>query len=100
LTNPTRRLDFSVSLLQVQFRAGGLHLPRLGLWLDAHDPQTGPERVFVSHAHSDHTAAHREVILSAPTAKLMEARLGGLRSEHVLAFGEKRQFEHGGLQSS
>jgi len=89
-----------VSLLQLEFRAGALHLPRLGLWLDAHEPQAGPERVFVSHAHSDHVAAHREVILSAPTARLMEARLGGVRAEHILPFGQQRQFEHAGLAYS
>ncbi len=80
----------------MEFRAGSVHLPELGLWLDAHEPQTGPERVFVSHAHSDHIAAHREVILSAPTAKLMQARMAGTRCEHVLNFGESRRFEHEG----
>ncbi|HVV72533.1 MAG TPA: MBL fold metallo-hydrolase, partial [Verrucomicrobiae bacterium] len=85
-----------MSLFQLEFRAGGLHLPRLGLWLDPHEPQTGAERVFVSHAHSDHVAAHREVILSAPTARLMDARLGGVRAEHLLSFGEVRHFEYAG----
>jgi DNA ligase-1 len=83
-----------VSGLTVQFVEGAVHLPQLGLWLDPHERQTGPERVFVSHAHSDHTAAHREVILSAPTALLMQARLGGKRLEHRLAFGETRLFEN------
>jgi DNA ligase-1 len=69
-----------------------VHLPELQLWLDPHEPQIGTERVFVSHAHSDHVAAHREVILSAPTAKLMQARLPGTRLEHVLKFGESRRF--------
>ena len=46
----------------IEFRAGNLHLPELGLWLDPHEPQLGSELVFVSHAHSDHVAAHREVI--------------------------------------
>lgn len=85
-----------MSLLQLNFRVGGIHLPQLGLWLDPHEPQVGPERVFVSHAHSDHVAAHGEVILSAPTARLMDARMGGVRSEHVLQFGEARFFEHAG----
>jgi DNA ligase 1 len=80
----------------MEFRAGSLHLPALGLWLDAHDPQHGPERVFVSHAHADHVAAHREVILSGPTAKLMQARLPGSRFEHLLNFGEPKRFEHHG----
>ncbi len=70
-------------------------MPELGLWLDAARRRTGPEIVFVSHAHSDHIAAHREVILSAPTAQLMRSRLGGKRVEHVLPFGEPRRFEGG-----
>ncbi len=81
--------------LQLEYRFGGLHLPQLGLWLDPHEPQLGPERVFVSHAHSDHIAAHREVILSAPTARLMQALLPGPRREHVLEFGHRRRFEGG-----
>src|SRR5438132_9747284 len=76
----------------MEFRRGGILLPQLGLWLDAHEAQTGPERVFVSHAHSDHTELHREVILSAATARLMQARLGGQRLEHLLKFGETREF--------
>src|SRR5262249_27349933 len=85
-----------VDLLQVNFEPNGLHLPKLGLWLDAHEPCLGPEKVFVSHAHSDHVAAHREVILSAPTVKLMQGRLPGTRFEHVLPFGEPRRFESPG----
>ena len=67
-------------------------MPNLGLWLDPHEPQRGPEKVFISHAHADHLGAHREVILSAPTAKLMRARMGGQRQEHLLDFGAPREF--------
>ena len=70
-----------------------MFLPKLGLWLDPHLPQGGPEKVFVSHAHSDHTELHHEVILSAPTAKLMQARAVGAKIEHQLKFGERREFE-------
>lgn len=76
----------------VQYRDGGVWLPSLALWLDPPRAQTGPERVVVSHAHADHTARHREVIVSEPTARLMQARLGGERQEHVLPFGERREF--------
>src|SRR5260221_1564330 len=79
---------------QIEFINGNLHLPELNLWLDPHEPQV--ERVFVSHAHSDHIALHREIILSAPTAKLMRARLDGNWREHVMNFGEARRFENGG----
>lgn len=81
--------------LRIEFKNGDLHLPALGLWLDAHRPVKGEERVFVSHAHSDHIARHREVILSAPTARLMQARLGGTRQEHVLPYRESRHFGRG-----
>jgi DNA ligase-1 len=83
-----------VSFPRILFREGAVHLPDLGLYLDAHEPVPGPERVFVSHAHADHVAAHREIIVSAPTAKLMQARMGGAQQEHVLGFGERKMFEH------
>lgn len=85
-----------MSFPRIEFRAGGLHIPELGLWLDPHEPQSGDEKVFVSHAHSDHIAAHREVILSAPTAKLMQARVPGERNEHILNFREAREFQREG----
>ena len=37
---------------------------------------------FVSHAHSDHIAPHREIIVSERTARLMQARMPGERHEH------------------
>ena len=85
-------LNSGVASLRVEFHEGGLHLPALGLWIDAVEPQPGPERVFISHAHSDHIADHREVIMSAPTARLLQARLPGTRQEHVLNFGKSQRF--------
>ena len=79
----------------LHYRRRGVHLPKLGLWLDPEERQSGPERVFISHAHADHVGRHREVILTAPTARLMQARLGGRRIEHVLPFGETREFNGG-----
>lgn len=78
--------------------AGSLHLPEIGLWLDARQAQTGGERVFVSHAHSDHIAAHRNVVLTGPTAALMRERIRGQRTEHILAFGHNAAFTHGGIE--
>jgi DNA ligase-1 len=69
----------------VHFR-NGLHLPQLDWWLDAHHPVG---RCFVSHAHFDHLAPHREVLLSPGTAALMRARLPdrtGARIERELPF--------------
>jgi Cft2 family RNA processing exonuclease len=87
-----------MSALKFQYHRGGIRLPALDLWLDASEAQTGAERVFVSHAHSDHIAAHREVILSAPTSRFLQARLRGQRKEHVLGFGEPAEFETDGLR--
>ena len=75
----------------MHFERGAIHLPQLGLWLDAHEPQEGPERVFVSHAHSDHTGLHREVILSAATARLMEARLGAILNASGAIYALRRE---------
>ena len=66
----------------------GLWLPQTGWWLDA---RVAVGRSFVSHAHSDHIAAHREIICSAATARLLRARLSGARVEHVLPFGHTEQ---------
>lgn len=76
-----------MAALDFQFEAGAVHFASLGLWLDAHQAIGSDEIVFVSHAHSDHTAAHARVILSAPTQRLMRARVSGERGERVLEFG-------------
>jgi Cft2 family RNA processing exonuclease len=70
----------------------GLHLPGHDLWLD---PQRGQPLAFVSHAHSDHIARHREVLMTAATARFMRARLSGKRTEHIAEFGESRDFAGG-----
>ena len=82
-----------MSALAFHYERGGIHLPALRLWLDPSRAQTGAERVFVSHAHGDHIAAHREVILTAPTARFLKARLGGQRIEHVLPFNQPTGFK-------
>ncbi|HEY9155032.1 MAG TPA: MBL fold metallo-hydrolase RNA specificity domain-containing protein, partial [Opitutaceae bacterium] len=69
----------------VKFRAG-VYLPEIDWWLDAHFPV---HRSFVSHAHSDHTALHKEVICSLGTSRLMQARIPGERREHVLNFHQR-----------
>ena len=62
----------------------GLWLPQTGWCLDS---RVAVDRSFVSHAHSDHIAAHREIICSAATARLLRTRLSGSRVEHILPFG-------------
>jgi len=63
----------------------GVWLPQIGWWLDARLPV---DRSFVSHAHFDHLAEHREILCSEGTARLMRARMPGERIEHVLPFGQ------------
>ena len=68
---------------------GGIHLPSIDLWLD---PRGRRDFAFVSHAHSDHAGKHGETILSHGTSQLMRARIGPSRCEHVLDFGETREW--------
>jgi Cft2 family RNA processing exonuclease len=74
------------------FERGAVHFPGLALWLDAHDSRGADEWAVVTHAHSDHIARHRRVILTEPTARLLRQRLGGQREERVLRFGERAEF--------
>lgn len=85
-----------MSALKIQYDRGGIYLPALKLWLDPREPQLGSDRVFVSHAHSDHTGIHREIILTAPTSKLMQARTPGKWVEHVLPYRQPATFEANG----
>ncbi len=73
-------------MIEVRYERGA-YLPGHDLWLD---PWDAKRFAFVSHAHSDHIAPHDEIIVSERTASLMQARLPGTRTEHVLPFGEKR----------
>ncbi|HET9856893.1 MAG TPA: ATP-dependent DNA ligase [Chthoniobacterales bacterium] len=66
----------------------GVYLPAHDLWLD---PWEAKRFAFVSHAHSDHIAPHQEMILSERTARLLQARMPGTRTEYVLPFGEQRR---------
>ncbi len=75
-------------MISVAYRRG-VHLPEHDLWLD---PADAHPFAFVSHAHSDHIAAHQEVILSTGTARLMKTRLPGKRREHILPFGKTQAF--------
>ncbi|MGV3773457.1 MAG: ATP-dependent DNA ligase [Verrucomicrobiales bacterium] len=84
-----------MSSLKIEFDRGGVFLPELDLWLDPHEPKPGKELVFVSHAHSDHTALHREIIVSEPTSRLMKARLSGQWLENILPFNETKKFNTG-----
>jgi len=49
----------------------GLHLPSLDLWMDSLRARNG---CWVSHAHTDHIAGHRDYLATAATADLMSLR--------------------------
>jgi len=66
----------------------GVYLPAHDLWLDPSEPK---RFAFVSHAHSDHIAPHKEMVLSEGTAGLLQLGMPGTRIEHVLSFGEQRR---------
>jgi Cft2 family RNA processing exonuclease len=70
----------------------GVWLPQIGWWLDA---QARADRSFVSHAHSDHIARHREVLCTTPTARLLQARLPGRREIATLPFGRAQAIDFG-----
>lgn len=82
-----------MSLLAPEYHQGGIHFPHLDLWLDPQRAKSA--NVFVSHAHADHMAGHREVILTEPTAWLMRHRLGGKRAERILRPGAMQDFNAG-----
>ena len=71
-------------MISVQYERG-VYLPNEKIWLD---PWEAKPFAFVSHAHSDHIAAHEEIVVSERTSRLMQARLPGQRHEHVLPFGQ------------
>ena len=73
-------------VIEVRFERG-VYLPQQDFWLD---PWDAKPFAFVSHAHSDHIAPHREVIVSERTARLMRIRLPASRIEHPLPFGERK----------
>ncbi|MCB1232307.1 MAG: hypothetical protein KDN19_18810, partial [Verrucomicrobiae bacterium] len=61
----------------VQAPDGHPFLPELDLCLDPHRPQ---DFAFVSHAHADHFAAHRRIVCSTETRRLIEGRFGAKRA--------------------
>lgn len=67
----------------------GIYLPSLDLWLDSKRKQPVG---YISHAHADHTAAHKKPILTPATAILLRKLLR--RSEPLtLEYGEEYRTE-------
>src|SRR5579884_1171065 len=83
----TRARPKLVSLVIAVRYQRGVYLPQQDLWMD---PWDGQRFAFVSHAHSDHVAPHREIIVSERTAHVLRSRLSGRRIEHILPFGKRQ----------
>jgi DNA ligase-1 len=74
----------------VQMRGGSIYLPQINLWCDAHESAPCS---FVSHAHFDHLAAHKKIITSEGTRRLMADRMPGEREEISLPFDTAYAFD-------
>ena len=65
----------------------GVHIPKLGLWLDSRRRQ---DSSVVSHAHSDHLGKHRRPVLTPNTLLLAYDYLGA-SDPIVIPYGESLQ---------
>ncbi|MEP7070759.1 MAG: ATP-dependent DNA ligase [Verrucomicrobiota bacterium] len=74
-------------MIEVRYERG-IFLPGQNIWLDPWEAQAF---AFISHAHSDHIAPHREIVLSERTARLLQARMPGKRDEIILPFGREQE---------
>jgi DNA ligase-1 len=79
-------------LIQVQQR-GALYLPEADLWLD---PRFPVGRAFISHAHADHVAKHRQTFGSEVTGTLMRKRYGANKSGEFRAMAWREPLEMDG----
>lgn len=70
--------------IEVAFRRG-VYLPEADFWLD---PWDGRDRAFISHAHADHVAPHREILCSSITARFLTRRFRPGGTILPLEFGE------------
>lgn len=78
------------------YRDRGLYVPGLDCWLDSSKPR---RRGFISHAHTDHYAAHKTIFCTPETADMLalvkpfEEELPPIRPLYL-----GRTIEHGDLQ--
>lgn len=69
----------------------GIYIPEADFWLD---PTKKRPFAFVSHAHSDHTRAHEQILATPATAALASARAHIPRGRFLeLPYWERREFE-------
>lgn len=70
----------------------GIRLKGTSLWLDATRVK---DWSFVSHAHQDHVAAHRNIICSSHTSKLFRRQMPKAR---IMAYPFRTPFDHDQLR--
>ena len=63
----------------------GVYLPEQGLWLDPRKPRP---RAVISHAHSDHVAAHPLAYATAATRRLVTHRRRSTGTVEALSYGQ------------
>jgi len=63
----------------------GVYLPEQRLWLDPRKPRP---RAVISHAHSDHVAAHRLAYATPATRRLVTHRRPSLGTVEAVPYGE------------
>lgn len=68
----------------------GVYLPELDLWLD---PRQRRRRAVISHAHSDHVAAHQRAYATPATSRLVTHRRPSIGSVVALPYGEPLPLE-------
>jgi len=64
---------------------GGVYLPEQRLWLDPRKPRP---RAVISHAHSDHVAAHPLAYATAATRRLVTHRARSIGTVEALPYGQ------------
>jgi hypothetical protein len=68
----------------------GVYLPEQGLWLDPRQPRP---RAVISHAHSDHVAAHALAYATPATRRLVTHRRPAIGTVEQIGYGERLQLD-------
>lgn len=68
----------------------GIHIKGTNFWLDA---KRRVDFSFISHAHIDHAARHKEILATKETARLYEHRFGKAKI-NILEYNRPKRFLH------
>jgi Cft2 family RNA processing exonuclease len=70
-----------------QLKNGSIYIPLLDLYLDSRKKQSAG---FISHAHGDHIARHKQIICTPETARILSLRLKNPICETLPLFRKKK----------